>query len=884
MVVSTTVNGAGFGGALGLLLEQAAAAVANIKSPAKGWFMAGILPAPIIRVVPKWARLITAGASIRVATAMVLYLSGSYSLVDPPPLPWGLYAALAIVFGAIGVALTVVNKHDARAAWLGGMFVLVAAALTAPFFKDRPIDEFGWLWFFQPEALLPAFLWRFGSEFPSPLVGRSAQVFRAVARTAVVAGSLIALANLLFIFWPETVRGVLGLLLRPPLTTRDSLYYPVLYGLEAASFGALIWRASRGRPDERRRLMLFAIGIAAGSAPLVIQVLLESIPSYYAFTHSPQRERYVGALLFGALACIPFITAYSVLFDHIVELRVALRAALQYALARYTIIMASSLPLAALVVVIYRERAQPLEAFAIGARPLLLGGTAALGLMTLRARHRLIALLDRRYFREPYDTRQLVDRLMSDALHATTPANLELRLRAAIAGAMHAELSLFIPDASGSWFTDTDGLRPIDASGLLVSLVSTDEAAMDVDPSDQRSPFRRLPADEQRWLLAAGVILIVPLHAPDRRLAGMITLTPKRSGLTYSTDDRRFLTAAAASASLALDNLRLRSSSSDVSQRPARECQSCSKLNDPDAKVCVCGGVVTVSAAPHTLRGIYRLDHRIGAGGMGVVYLARDLNLDRPVAIKTLPTVSAEHSARLRIEARAMAAVQHPNLAVIHGIETWQGTPFLVQEFLAGGTLADRLRSGPMAISDAISLCSTIAEALDHLHAAGIVHRDVKPSNIGFTEREVPKLLDFGLAKLPKLVAANAETDAGTATQAAVAFGDTTVHGGTPAYMSPEALDAAVPARPALDLWALGVVLFESITGRRPFGGATRAEIRAAASGGLRAAASEFNPQVPPDVDRYLQQILHAHPSQRPARARDVRAELERLRIAMPAH
>ena len=835
-------------------------------------------------VVPKWAQVITAGASVRVATAMVLYLSGSHTVLDPPPLPWGLYAALAICFGAIGVALTVVNKHDARAAWLGGIFVLVAAPLTAPFFKDRSIDEFGWLWFFQPEALLPAFLWHFAAEFPTPLVGRPARIFGVVARGALVAGALTALANLLFIFWPETVRGVLGLLLRPPLTAGFSLYYPVLYGLEVAAFGALIWRASRGRQDERRRLLLFAIGIAAGSAPLVIHVLLETVPSYYAFTHSPERERYVGGLLFGALGCIPFITTYSVLFDHIVELRVALRAALQYALARYTIVMVSALPLAALVLVIYRERAQPLEAFAIGARPLLLGGTAALGLVTLRARHRLIALLDRRYFREPYDMRHLVDRLMSDALHAATAVDLEMRLRSAVAGAMHAELSLFTPEASGALFTDTEGLRSIKANGVLLSLVSTDAAAMDVDPSDQRSPFRRLPADEQRWLLGAGAVLIVPLHAPDHRLAGLITLGPKRSGLKYSTEDRRFLTAAAASASLALDNLRLRSSASDASERPARECRSCSKLNGPDATVCVCGGVVAVSAAPHTLRGIYRLDHRIGAGGMGVVYLARDLNLDRPVAIKTLPAVSAEQSARLRTEARAMAAVQHPNLAVIHGIETWQGTPFLVQEFLAGGTLADRLRLGPLPIGDALHLCSTIAEALDHLHAAGIVHRDVKPSNIGFTEREVPKLLDFGLAKLPKFDAANVETDTATASHGGIAFSDTTVHGGTPAYMSPEALDAAVPARPALDLWALGVVLFESITGRRPFGGATREEIRASASGGLRYAASEINPQVPADIDRYIRQLLHAIPAKRPSQAREVRAELDRLRIALPAH
>ena len=830
--------------------------------------------------MPIWARAVTAVAALRVAVALVLYLSGSHAEAAPPPLPWVVYVLLAACFWVLGVALMLVNRHDARAAWLGGTFVLVASPLTSPFFAARPLWELGWIWFIQPDVFLPAFLWRFGGEFPSPLVGTPARVFRSVARTAMAVGLWIVLVNLSLVAWPEAI-GDWRAWFRPPNPAESNLYYPLLYGLMAGAFAALIWRAARGRADEKSRLMLFAIGLTAGATPLLLQVLLETIPAYYNFVHRPGIEQAVGVVVFGALGAIPFVTGYSVLFDHVVDVKVVLRAAVQYALARYTILVVATLPFAALLVLIYRERAQPLVSFVSGARPLLLGGTVLAGLLALRLRHRLIGMLNRRFFREPYDTRQLLDQIMSDALHATTAGDLQERLRGALLHSLHADTGLFVADPSMQVLARPDGGLPISAVGVLVTLACGDAGAMDVDPSDRRSPFRRLPPDEQRWLLNGGFVLIVPLRTADQRLLGLMALAAKRSGLPYSADDRRFLGAIASSAVLALENLRLRTSTSDSSDRAARECQSCSKLNGPDAVKCVCGGPVTPSAAPHTLRGIYRLDHKIGAGGMGVVYLARDLNLDRPVAIKTLPLVSPEHSARLRTEARAMAAVQHPNLAVIHGIETWQGTPFLVQEFLAGGTLADRLNVRPMTIADTLQLGATIAHALEHLHTAGIVHCDVKPSNIGFTERGVPKLLDFGLAKLPKGGDGAPDTETRTGADRAVKFGDTVVYGGTPAYMSPEALDAVAAPRPALDLWALGVVLCECVTGRRPFGGTTRDEIRANVSRGLQQLPSEFNDRCPPSLDALLLALLHAHPARRPATAGEVWNQLERLRVTL---
>ena len=231
---------------------------------------------------------------------------------------------------------------------------------------------------------------------------------------------------------------------------------------------------------------------------------------------------------------------------------------------------------------------------------------------------------------------------------------------------------------------------------------------------------------------------------------------------------------------------------------------------------------------PHTLRGTFRLEQRLGAGGMGVVYRALDLNLGRDVAIKTLPRMGAAQAQRLRKEARAMAMVAHPNLATVYGIETWRDVPFLVEEYLAGGTLAHKLSLRRLSLAEALQLGITLADALEHLHGARILHCDIKPSNIGFTQHGVVKLLDFGLARLlrdrrppAEVVTATSPVEDAPTLVAASASG---AFAGTPHYMSPEAVQGGRPS-PVYDVWGLSVVLFEAIAGHRPFNGATAAEI-----------------------------------------------------------
>ena len=239
-------------------------------------------------------------------------------------------------------------------------------------------------------------------------------------------------------------------------------------------------------------------------------------------------------------------------------------------------------------------------------------------------------------------------------------------------------------------------------------------------------------------------------------------------------------------------------------------------------------------------------------------------------------------AARLRKEARAMAMVTHPNLAVVHGIETWREIPFLVEEYLAGGTLARRLSLSRPSLAEAVQLAVTLAEALEQLHAGRILHCDIKPSNIGFTQHGVVKLLDFGLARLLREV--SPPSDVLTAERPGpehrlVAASTHGAFAGTPHYMSPEAVRGEPPT-PAVDVWGLSVVLYETIAGRRPFEGDTGPEIFASILASRRPDLATVSPSCPAPVVSLFGQLLSLDPGVRPRDARTLRRQLLALHPA----
>ena len=284
-----------------------------------------------------------------------------------------------------------------------------------------------------------------------------------------------------------------------------------------------------------------------------------------------------------------------------------------------------------------------------------------------------------------------------------------------------------------------------------------------------------------------------------------------------------------------------------------------------------------MALSPGARRGPYEITAKIGAGGMGEVYRARDTKLDRDVALKILPEAFAsdpERLARFEREAKTLAALNHPHIAHIHGLEESDGVLTLVLEFVDGPTLADRIAHGPLPIDDALTIACQIAEALEAAHDQGIIHRDLKPENIKVRTDGTVKVLDFGLAKaLDPTSAATADVSASpTITAPALMTGAGTIVG-TVAYMSPEqARGKAVDRR--TDLWAFGCVLFEMITGRRVFPGATVSDTIAAV---LERSPdwTALPPATPPRVRHVLARCLEKDPKQRWRDIADVRIELD---------
>jgi serine/threonine protein kinase len=314
-------------------------------------------------------------------------------------------------------------------------------------------------------------------------------------------------------------------------------------------------------------------------------------------------------------------------------------------------------------------------------------------------------------------------------------------------------------------------------------------------------------------------------------------------------------------------------------------CPTCGKHYSPDFVICpddqsTLQADATVMDSPpadplvgHTLDEKYRLEERLGVGGMGTVYRARHLLIDRPVAIKVLNRLFVEDEAartRFRREARAAGRLQHPNAVTVTDFgESQDGFVYLVMELLEGRTLRDVLaKEAPLDVARSVALMLQISAAVAAAHEAGIIHRDLKPANIFVVQHpEVPavvKVLDFGIAKLASELLDDEDSLALTQVGAMI---------GTPRYMSPEQCDG-LELTPAADVYSLGCILYEMLTGTVPFSGATPLAIAVRQTSEIPRSPRDFVSSIPTALEQVVMHTLEKRPEDRPANAAEFREEL----------
>jgi hypothetical protein len=801
-------------------------------------------------------------------------------------LPAWVFPVQMAVFSAAAAAVLLGADGDERILALGAVFALIAtsfARVGATFLESQleisqPVAAIRSL---RVDALLPFFVWRFFQDFPrgitSPALRQTARIATAISGAA---GLVLIGVNAVLVWTggPEALRVL-------DAYANRSQYWTVVYGPTLAALPFALWKARSADREERRRAVLFASGIVGAALPISLFVLgLETAPWFARWFDEGGGSVLVLPLVELLILSIPLTIAYSVLVDRALPVRVVLRQALQYGLARGVVAVAAAVPFLWLLWSAYRLRSETLAELASGPRALAFLGATVLGLGAIRVRTRARNSIDRTFFRDRYDTRRTLVSVAERSAQVQRVGELAELLVTEVDRALHLErISVLVLDPPSRQLVPASGaVRALDWSSPLAVRLAEERAPVDVDLERRGSSLRSLPTPDRQWLVDSGARLLVPLVSSAGELIAALCLGEKRSELPFRREDKELLSAIAVSGAMALENrLRVgsggppRTTAGDSKARGeavASVCEACGRLAAAGERCRDCSGALVATVLPLEPLGKFRLEQRIGQGSMGVVFRARDVELDRAVAIKTLPATTPEEAALLRREARAMAAVLHPNLALIYAVESWMGTPLLVTEFFEGGTLADRLASAGKAV-DVEELGARIADALGCLHDAGVLHRDVKPSNIGLTAAGVPKLLDFGLARVQGEASSAAgvpgaewSAETGRATQ----LGDSGL-AGTPLYMSPEALSGEPPDA-SFDLWSLAILLYEVAAGRNPVERATWSETLRAIQEADVAPLGALLPGASPGWVRFFADALHRERRRRPATAREFAA------------
>ena len=859
-----------------------------------------------------WSRVVETGVAVVLTiavTQLVLAIAGTPDA--PAHVSVWPYIVNSFIFGVGGVVLLAGGGRDRRLPLLGGLFLTIGSAFAVALVPSEESSLGGTLAAalrsLLPDAFLALMMWRFVQRFPVDVQRpRASRIASAFVNASFGVGAMLFTINAIGWFGDSTMPTWFKTLFK--LLDRDhpeGFYWPLLLAIGAPAIPFLLWKTRLDASDDRRRAMLFVGALAFGLAPFTIAV---AATPFVPVLQDPSAQQRVGVPLYMALASIVPLTAYSVVVSRVMDLQFLVRITLQYALARYAVWAISLGPVGYLVFDIYANQQLTIAEYLERSRPVGPLALSAAGLVALTLRQHLLRAIDRWFLLEPSDLSQTLARLEQRLRTADSLRGVTRALATELSRAMHAEsVAVLLFNDDGTELVPVQGAAgPLRRDSALLEIVRSTRGDVQFDSRALATISRLLPTADREWLSDADAQLLSPLIGSTGSLLGMVAIGEPQTGLPYTAAHLSLATAAVGQAAMQIENHGLRSREANESRspcglgsrglnwqnEPAVYCAACSLVWSPETRECSCGVATTVAALPLFVQGKFRLERLVGAGGMGVVYLAVDMVLDRQVAIKTLPSLRSEAAEQLQREARTMATVLHPNLALIYGTEQWRGTPMLIVEYLNGGTLRDCIHRGPVSFAEAIDLGIVLADVLDRVHASGVLHRDVKPSNIGYTSDGRPKLLDFGLALLGSggHCGSTAEPLSDDAKDAligsmdpatTVTLGDRLV--GTPLYLAPEALAGILP-QPSFDLWGLALVLYESIAGHHPFAAADVRTVLAAAERGGVPDIRDHRPTCPAALAAFLRGALSPDVARRPKSAGAMRGELHRLRAGIPKH
>ncbi len=635
----------------------------------------------------------------------------------------------------------------------------------------------------------------------------------------------------------------------------------------AAAVVALV-RLHRSNPTERRRLSVMALGGGLGA--------VAGGPVALAFWRGSETTLFTSpAVAFATLSLlvVPLSFTYAILRHRLFDVRFIIRQGVRYALARRLLL--SIVP--ALVVIMgadaywHRDRSIGQQ---FAARAPVYGVLAVLALVAARERQRWLDALDRWFFRERYDAQRLLRRVVeqvrrADGLpeaaslvvdqveHALHPRFVTLLARA-VDGEAYRALATAPPSS---------GPTGLPADLKLAALARVLGEPLDVSATGAGWLSTHLPPPEVALVEELGLEMLVPIDGGQDRPAALLALGSRRSEEPYAGEDRQLLWTIAQSLAV----LERRDGRGPVPPASFEECPRCGSCYDPGTATCAADGeALTAVALPRVLSGRYRLERRLGRGGMGVVYAASDVSLARPVAVKVVRedlVHDRESARRFEREARVSAMFTHPNVVTVHdfGVASLSRA-FLVMERLEGTTLRDEIDRGPLAVSRVLAIMRGVCAAVDAAHRRQLIHRDLKPENV-FLARddgaETPKILDFGIAK----VFAGGPAPLGPDTTVGVMIG-------TPRYMAPEQLRGG-PPEPSWDVWAIALMTYEMLTASHPF--ATLAVGLPGASPPVLPATGLEDSRLRASWQSYFARWFSPDPAGRPASARAFLDELERM-------